>query len=66
VREDRKKMMMLMLTSGSHVSVRGEPKYNEMYVFVYTCSWVRVVFIRIPWHIRGKSRIVMANFKIRE
>jgi hypothetical protein len=56
----------MMLTSGSRVSLRGEPKYNEMYVFVYTCSWAPVVFIHIPWHIRGKSRIAMANFKIRE
>jgi hypothetical protein len=37
-----------------------------MYVFLYTCNWARVVFIRISWHIWGKSRIAMANFKIRE
>jgi hypothetical protein len=55
-----------MPTSGSRVSLRGDLKYDEMYVFVYACSWAQVVFIRIPWHIRGKSRIVMANFKIRE
>jgi hypothetical protein len=45
--ERRKKM----LTSGPHLSLRGEHKYNGMYVFVHTCSWARVVFIRISWHI---------------
>jgi hypothetical protein len=40
-----------MLTSGARMSLRGEHKYNNMYVFIYTCSWTRVVFIRIPWHI---------------
>jgi hypothetical protein len=39
---------------------------NEIYVFVYACSWARLVFIRISWHIWGKLKIVMANFKIRE
>jgi hypothetical protein len=39
-----------MLTSGSHMLLSEEHKYNEMYVFVYTCSWTLVVFIRIPWH----------------
>jgi hypothetical protein len=60
--ERRKKM----LTSGARMSLRVERKYNEMYVFVYACSWARVVFISIMWHIRGESRIVIANFKIRE
>jgi hypothetical protein len=55
-----------MLTSGARMSLRIEWKYDEMYVFVYACSWAQVVFIRIPLHIRGKSRIVMVNFKIRD
>jgi hypothetical protein len=33
--ERRKKM----LTSGPHLSLRGEHKYNDMYVFVHACSW---------------------------
>jgi hypothetical protein len=40
-----------MLPSGAHLSLRGECKYREMYVFVYACSWARVIFIRIPWRI---------------
>jgi hypothetical protein len=59
-RDGRKKMMV---TSGAHMSLRRKRKYNEIYVFVYTCSRARLVFIRIPWHIRGNSRITMANFK---
>jgi hypothetical protein len=39
---------------------------NEIYVFVYACSWAWLVFIRILWHFWGKLKIVMANFKIRE
>jgi hypothetical protein len=58
--ERRKKM----LTSGARMSLRGEHKYNNMYVFIQACSWARVVFIRIPWHISGKLRIAMTNFKI--
>jgi hypothetical protein len=45
--ERRKKI----LTSGARMSLRGEHKYNNMYVFIYACSWARVVFIRIPCHI---------------
>jgi hypothetical protein len=40
-----------MLTSGARLSLRGECKYMEMYVFVHACSWARVIFIRIPWRI---------------
>jgi hypothetical protein len=46
--ERRKKMM---LTSGIHMSLRGECKYNEIYIFVYACSWARLVFVHILWHI---------------
>jgi hypothetical protein len=45
VREDERKKMML--TSEAHMSLIRERKYSEMYVFVYACSWSRVVFIRI-------------------
>jgi hypothetical protein len=45
--ERRKKM----LTSGAHMSLRGEHKYNNMYIFIYACSWARVVFVCISWHI---------------
>jgi hypothetical protein len=31
--------------------LRGGHRYSEMYVFLYTCNWARVVFIRISWHI---------------
>jgi hypothetical protein len=41
-----------MLTSGARMSLRGERKYNEMYVFAYDCSWARVIFICIPWRTR--------------
>jgi hypothetical protein len=46
---DEKRKMML--TSRARMSLRGECKYNEKYVSIYTCSWARVVFIRILWHI---------------
>jgi hypothetical protein len=36
VREDERKKMML--TSGAHMSLIGERKYNEMYVFVCTSA----------------------------
>ena len=41
----RKKM-----TCGARESVIGERAFNAIYVFVYICSWVQVVFIRILWH----------------
>jgi hypothetical protein len=40
-----------ILTSGVCMSLRGEHKYSEMYVFVYACSWAQVALIRISWHI---------------
>jgi hypothetical protein len=27
-----------MLTSGARMSLRGEHKYNNMYVFMYACT----------------------------
>jgi hypothetical protein len=51
---------------GARMSLRGERKYNEMYVFIYTCSWARVFFICIVWHIGEKSKIAMTNFRIHE
>jgi hypothetical protein len=58
----RKKKM----TVGAHASVIGEGSYNKVYVFVYTCSWAQVRFIRIPWHFCGNQRIAMIYFKIGE
>jgi hypothetical protein len=49
-REDERRKKM-MLTSGTRMSLRGECKYNKIYIFVYACSWARLVFIRILWHI---------------
>ena len=49
-----------------HVLVTGERGWDEVYVFVYACSWVQDVSIRIMWHICGKRRIVIACFKIGE
>jgi hypothetical protein len=37
--ERRRKMM---LTSRICMSLRGECKYNEIYIFVYACSWARL------------------------
>jgi hypothetical protein len=45
-REDERRKKM-MLTCGTHMSLRGECKYNEIYVFVYACSCARLVFICI-------------------
>jgi hypothetical protein len=45
IREDERRKRMLI--SRARMSLRGEC----MYVFVYTCSSARVVFIRILWHI---------------
>jgi hypothetical protein len=59
--ERRKKM-----TNGARASVIGERGCNEVYVFVYACSWGQVVSIRILWHSCGKQRIVMVCFKIGE
>ena len=39
----RKKKM----TSGTRTSVIKERDCNEVYVFIYTCSWAQVIFIRI-------------------
>jgi hypothetical protein len=35
VREDGRRRK----TSGTHTSLRGERKYNNIYVCVYICSW---------------------------
>jgi hypothetical protein len=58
--ERRKRKM----TSGAHTSTIGERGCNEVYIFVYACSWAQVVSIRIMWHSCGKRRIVMVRFKI--
>jgi hypothetical protein len=52
--------------NGARASVIGERGCNEVYVFVYACSWGQVVSIRILWHSCGKQRIVMVCFKIGE
>jgi hypothetical protein len=39
-REDERRKKM-MLTSGTRMSLRGECKYKEIYVFVYACSWAQ-------------------------
>jgi hypothetical protein len=36
-REDER-MKKMMLASGTRMSLRGECKYNEIYVFIYACS----------------------------
>jgi hypothetical protein len=56
----------MMMTSGPYALVIGNSSCNEVYVVIYACEWVQVVFIRILWGFGGKQRIVMANFKIRE
>ena len=45
-RQERMKKM----TCGAYESVIGERVFNAIYVFIYTCSWAHVVFIRIPCH----------------
>ena len=50
---------------GPRVSDR-ERGYNEIYVFVYACSWAQIISIRIMWHSREKRKIIMTCFKIGE
>ena len=54
------------MTSGICTSVIEERGYNEVYVFIYACSWAQIISILIKWHFCGKRRIVMVCFKIRE
>ena len=54
------------MTNGARTSVIEERGCNEVYVFIYACSWAQVIFIRIKWHFCGKPKIVMVRFKIRE
>ena len=54
------------MTCGPRVLVTGERGYDEVYVFIYACSWAQVMSKRILWHICGKQKIVMACFKIGE
>ena len=61
--ENRRKKNM---TSGARMSVIEERGCNEVYVFIYACSWAQVISIRIKWHFCGKPRIIMVRFKIRE
>ena len=42
--EKRRKKNM---TSGTRTSLIEERGYNELYVFIYTCSWAQVISIRI-------------------
>ena len=56
--EGRKKK----ITCRARVSVTGERGCDEVYVFVYACSWAQVVSIRIMWHICRKRKIIMACF----
>jgi len=60
-RQERMKM-----TCGARESVIGERVFNAIYVFIYTCSWAHVVFIRIPCHFCEKQKIVMVCFEIDE
>ena len=60
--EKRRKKM----TGGARTSVIEKRGYNEVYVFIYACSWVQVISVRIKWYFCGKPRIVMVCFKIRE
>jgi len=39
------------MTYGARVSVTWERGCDEVYVFVYACSWAQSVSIRILWHI---------------
>ena len=61
-RQERMKKM----TCGARESVIGERVFNAIYVFIYTCSWAHVVFIRIPCHFCEKRKIVMVCFEIDE
>ena len=54
------------MTSGICTSVIEERDYNEVYVFIYACSWAQIISILIKWHFCGKRRIVMVCFKILE
>ena len=47
---------------GPRVSDRGD----EVYVFVYACSWAQTVSIRIQWHFCENRRIIIACFQIDE
>jgi hypothetical protein len=49
-REDERRKKM-MTTNGTHMSLRGE----EIYVFVYACSWARLVlYLREVKNCNGK------------
>ena len=50
------------MTSGARMSVIEGRGCNEVYVFIYACSWAQV----ISWHFCEKPRIVMVHFKIRK
>ena len=60
--EKRRKKM----TCRARESVIGERAFNAIYVFVYTCSWAQVVFIRILWYFCEKRKIIMVCFEIDE
>ena len=42
---------------------RVSDKGDEVYVFIYVCSWAQAVSICILWHFCVKRRIVMACFQ---
>ena len=62
----RQERMKKKMTCGARESVIGERVFNAIYVFIYTCSWAHVVFIRIPCHFCEKRKIVMVCFEIDE
>ena len=64
--EDGERRRKKKMICGARESVVGERAFNAIYVFVYTCSWAQVVFIRIPWHFCEKRKIVMVCFEIDE
>jgi len=62
----RQERMKKKMTCGARESVIGERVFNAIYVFIYTCSWAHVVFIRILCHFCEKRKIVMVYFEIDE
>ena len=62
----RQERMKKKMTCGARESVIGERVFNAIYIFIYTCSWAHVVFIRIPCHFYEKRKIIMVCFEIDE
>jgi len=45
---------------------RVSDREDEIYVFIYVCSWAQAVSIRIQWHFCENRRIIIACFQIDE